>query len=286
LYTLFHGSEAPMIVNLALKLSELSPRFKRFVWRRWYQYLAGYKVSDWRFMNYGYAPVEFDEPPLKLQPEDEVDRYAIQLYHRVAGAVELRDRDVLEVGSGRGGGASFVKRYHQPRRMMGVDFSARAIRYCRKQHRIEGLSFVHGDAEALPLEDETFEAVINVESSHCYGSMPAFLREVNRVLRPGGYFLFADFRAAKDCDRLHAQIEETGMELLQQQDVTRNVLEALRQDSKRKQALIKRSVNRHLIRLFRKFAAVEGSEVFEGFRSGAIVYRRYALRKQSACANH
>ena len=140
-----------MIVKLALKLSELSPRFKRFVWRRWYQYLAGYKVSDWRFMNYGYAAGRSRRAALELQGDDEPDRYAIQLYHRVAGAVELRGRDVLEVGSGRGGGASFVKRYHEPRQMTGVDFSARAIRYCRKQHHLEGLSFVHGDAEALPL---------------------------------------------------------------------------------------------------------------------------------------
>jgi ubiquinone/menaquinone biosynthesis C-methylase UbiE len=273
-----------MIVKMALKLTELSPRFKRFVWRRWYQYLAGYKVSDWQFMNYGYAPVEFDEPSLELQGDDEPNRYAIQLYHQVAGAVELRGRDVLEVGSGRGGGASFVKRYHQPRRMTGVDFSARAIGLCQEQHRLEGLSFVQGDAEALPLEDESFDAVINVESSHCYGSMPAFLREVNRVLRAGGHFLFADFRAARECDRLHAQLEETGMEVLEQQDVTRNVLEALRHDSRRKQKLIKRSVNRHLIRLFRQFAAVDGSEVFNGFRSGEIVYLRYALRKRDACA--
>ena len=275
-----------MIVKTALKLSELSPWFRRFLWRRWYQYLAGYQVSDWRFMNYGYAPVEFDEPSLKLQPEDEADRYVIQLYHQVARAVDLRDRDVLEVGSGRGGGASYIKRYHQPRRMTGVDFSARAVRFCRKQHRLEGLSFVHGDAEALPLGDEMFDAVINVESSHCYGSMPAFLREVDRVLRPGGHFLFADLRAAADRDRLDAQLRETGMELVEQQDVTRNVLEALRLDSKRKQALIKRSVNRQLVRLFRQFAAVDGSQVFEGFRSGALVYLQYVLRKRDACAKH
>jgi ubiquinone/menaquinone biosynthesis C-methylase UbiE len=270
-----------MLIKLALKLTELSPRFKRLIWRRWYQYLAGYKVSDWRFMNYGYAPLDPDEAPLELEPDDEPDRYAIQLYHRVAGAIDLAGRDVLEVGCGRGGGASFVKRYHRPRQMTGVDFSARAVRFCRKQHRLEGLSFVHGDAEALPLGDDLFDAVINVESSHCYGSMPAFLREVKRVLRPGGHFLFADLRSAGDRDRLHAQFQEIGLQVIERQELTANVLEALRQDSERKLALIERSVNRRLIRLFRQFAAIEGSEVYEGLRSGAIVYQRYALRKES-----
>ena len=39
------------------------------------------------------------------------------------------------------------------------------------------------------------DVVLNVESSHCYGSMPRFLAEVRRVLEPRGYFLHADFRA-------------------------------------------------------------------------------------------
>ena len=49
-----------------------------------------------------------------------------------------------------------------------------------------------GDAESLPFGDEMFDAVVNVESSHCYGSTPAFLAQVKRVLRCGGHFLFAD----------------------------------------------------------------------------------------------
>jgi SAM-dependent methyltransferase len=268
-----------MFVRLAMKLSEISPRFKRLLWRHWYQYLAGYRLADWRFMNYGYAAVDPSEEAVVLQPEDEPNRYAIQLYHRVAGAVELKGRDVLEVGCGRGGGSSFVKRYFHPQQMTGVDFSAKAVRFCGKHHRLDGLSFAHGDAEALPFGDESFDAVINVESSHCYGSMPAFLREVKRVLRPGGHFLFADVRAAEDRDRLRQQIEETGLTVLQHQDVTANVLEALRQDSRRKLALIERSVNKRLVGTFRQFAAIEGSDVFQGFENRTAIYLRYALQK-------
>jgi ubiquinone/menaquinone biosynthesis C-methylase UbiE len=45
---------------------------------------------------------------------------------------------------------------------------------------------VHGDAENLPFPQVSFDAVINVESAHCYGSIERFLAEVHRVLRPGG----------------------------------------------------------------------------------------------------
>lgn len=269
-----------MLIRLAMKLSELSPRFKKLLWRRWYQYLAGYKMADWQFMNYGYASSDASGEPVVLHPDDEPNRYAIQLYRRVAGAVELKGREVLEVGCGRGGGSSFITRYHHPKQMTGVDFSAKAIRFCQENHRIDGLSFVHGDAEALPFGDESFDAIINVESSHCYGSMPAFLLEVRRILRPGGHFLFADLRSTEDRERLHGQVVETGMAILERQDITPNVLEALRQDSERRLALIERFVNKRLIGTFREFAAIVGSDVFDGFKNGTATYLRYVLQKQ------
>jgi hypothetical protein len=57
-------------------------------------------------MNYGYTPLG-SAPALQLEIPDEPDRMCIQLYQDAAGAVVLRDRDLLEVGSGRGGGASW-----------------------------------------------------------------------------------------------------------------------------------------------------------------------------------
>jgi ubiquinone/menaquinone biosynthesis C-methylase UbiE len=268
-----------MVAELALKVGALSPRFKRLLWRRWYQYLAGYKLSDWRFMNYGYASLSPTEEGLVLRSEDEPNGHAIHLYDRVARGAVLAGRKVLEVGCGRGGGSSFVKSYHRPLQMTGVDFSARAVRFCQDNYHAEGLSFMRGDAEALAFGDRSFDAVINVESSHCYGSMPAFLREVRRVLRPGGEFLFADLRASHERDLLDRQLVETGMAVREKQDITRNVVEALHQDSERKVRLIQRSVNRYLIRTFKEFAAVEGSKVFDSFKNGSLVYLRYALQK-------
>jgi SAM-dependent methyltransferase len=267
-----------MLIRLAMWLCVVSPQFKRLLWRRWYQYLAGYRLADWRFMNYGYASLSEFETVLALQPEDEPDRHSIQLYHRVAGAVSLAGLDVLEVGCGRGGGAVFVKRYHQPRRLTGLDFSAKAVSFCRQQHPLDGLSFVAGDAESLPFTAESFDAVLNVESSHCYGSMPKFLEQVRRVLRPGGHFLFADLRSVADSQRLHCEMEGSGMTILEQEDVTANVLAALRCESARKLAIIEQTVSRPMRNSFRQFAAIAGSEVYDGFSTGATVYRRYLLQ--------
>jgi hypothetical protein len=102
---------------------------------------------------------------------------------------------------------------------------------------------------------------------------------VRRVLRRGGDFLFADLRAAADRDPLDAALAQTGMAIRENEDITQNVLAALRRDSDRKLAMIEAAVGQRLAQTFREFAAIEGSEVFNGFRSGATVYLRYALRK-------
>src|SRR5687767_4737263 len=99
-------------------------------------------------MNYGYATS--DANTLSLDPSDEPERYCLQLYHHVTSSISLEGRTVVEVGSGRGGGASFVKRYLRPRRMIGLDLSSDAVDLCRKRHSMEGLEFRVGDAENLP----------------------------------------------------------------------------------------------------------------------------------------
>ena len=52
------SSDFSLPIRMAMKLSEISPAFKKFLWRRWYQYLAGYQIADWQFMNYGFADEE------------------------------------------------------------------------------------------------------------------------------------------------------------------------------------------------------------------------------------
>ena len=108
--------------------------------------------------------------------------------------------------------------------------------------------------------------------------MPVFLGEVKRVLRPGGHFLFADFRAAQDLDRLQAQLVESGMTIIEKEDITPQVLEALRLDSDRKSALIQGWVNQRLTGTFRQFAGIEGSDIFVGFQNGTISYVRYVIQ--------
>ncbi|WP_169977821.1 class I SAM-dependent methyltransferase [Tautonia rosea] len=255
---------------------------KRFT-RGWYEFLS---FMDRRvhlmFMNYGYASLDQDEPTVALQPEDAKNRYFIQLYHRVASAVDLRGKAVLEVGSGRGGGASFVSRYLEPGSMTGMDYADRAVDFCKRTYHEDGLSFASGDAEQMPWPDASFDVILNVESSHCYPHMDRFVREAFRVLRPGGHLLFADMRHRDVIGSVFESFREAGFEIVEEQEITRNVLRALELDNDRKSGLIHREVPRVFRPMFRCFAGMAGTESFQSFASGEWVYWRFVLRKPEA----
>jgi ubiquinone/menaquinone biosynthesis C-methylase UbiE len=230
-------------------------------------------------MNYGYAPLDDHSETVTLNEADEPNRYAIQLYYHVTGAVDLTNLDVLEIGSGRGGGASYVARYLKPKALTGLDFSDRAIQFCKRAHAVAGLSFIKGDAEALAFDAESFDAVINIESSHCYGSMETVLANVKRVLRHNGYFLYADFRKKNDVALLHSQMERSGMKILKREDITANVLRSLDLDDQRKLLLIRALFRHWLLKPFQEFAGVKGSKIYSGFQSGTMIYLHYVLQK-------
>jgi SAM-dependent methyltransferase len=271
-----------MWAGLFARLGGASPGLKRSLWKTWYQILAArYQQADWIFMNYGYA----DPHPggdLRLSGADEPNRYAIQLYHQLVSAVDLRSAAILEVGCGRGGGCSFLARYLQAAAVLGVDYSEKAIRFCTRAHQAPNLSFRQGDAEALPCEDAAFDAVVNVESSHCYGSVPAFLGEAFRVLKPGGHFLWADMRSSPLVHSTRRQFLDAGFQSLRERDITAEVLRALDLADERKKRMIESQVPALVRKTFGDFAGVRGSRVYEALRSGEVHYLSCVLRKPAA----
>lgn len=261
-------------------VARISPRFRRFMMKSWYELLVVLdRQRDLTFMNYGHAGLEPSPDGLTLSAEEEPNRYCIQLYHHVAAAVDLKGKDVVEVGSGRGGGAAYIARHLGPRTMKGIDFAKKAVEFCRSYHSAEGLSFVQGDAENLPLADGSVDAVVNVESSHCYGSMPRFLSEVHRVLRPGGHFLFTDHRDHDKTDLLREQLKDAGLTLVKETDITKNVVRALDLDNDRKQKVILQKAPRILRKEAEEFAAMKGSRAYESFKSGYSRYLSFVLQK-------
>jgi SAM-dependent methyltransferase len=268
-----------MIDKLYARAIQRSPRLRRLLAYRIYQFLAArYRLREWTFMNYGYEPARSGDRP-DLGEDDEPDRCSIQLYHHVASAIALDGLDALEVGCGRGGGCSYVARCLRPRSMLGVDFSGRAIDFCRQAHSSPGLSFACADAEKLALAAGSVDVVVNVESSHCYGSMACFLAEVHRVLRRGGWFLYADFRPAEQAAALRGQLLASGLGIVRETDITANVLASLEGGQGRRLHLMKTGLRGIMAKYFHELVGEPGSAIFEQFRTGACRYLSFVAQK-------
>jgi len=237
------------------------------------------KNDEWTYMNYGYANLSGNDNIAVLDKTDEGNRLSYQLYNHLAAEIELEDKQILEVGSGRGGGASMIKKYHKPEKMVGLDFSGIVVKICNRNLGTPGLTFVKGDAEKIPFSAESFDAVINVESSHCYHSMNCFLNEVIRVLRPGGHFLFTDFRKPHEVEELESLISASGLEVLKKRDITPNVIKALDEDHDRRMKIISQNVPKPFLNQFREFAGVKDSVVYKRFEKSELIYLSFIMRK-------
>lgn len=251
---------------------------RKAIWRLWYPFLTRrLRQEEVLFLNYAYET----EPPLDLPlaADDEPNRACIQLYHHVAAQIDLRDRKVLEVSCGHGGGASYLTRTLQPRHYTGVDLNRAGVEFCRKRHPLGRLDFLEGDAQNLMFADHTFDAVINVEASHCYPDFPRFLAEVARVLRPGGHFLYADFRFRDGLGAWEQALAAAPLSLVQMHVINPEVLRGMAVNSARSQALIVRHLPEFLQKLGRDFAGVEGSRIYTALQHGDVSYRSYCFRK-------
>ncbi len=270
-----------MIAKLFLSLTDY-PVFRRIMWKPIYEWLAKrFNYNEWHFMNYGYSPFEY-EKKLRLNPEDEIHRYPIQLYHYLVNKVSIEDKDVLEIGSGRGGGCYYIKRYFNPRKVTGLDIAENAISFSKKTHIQKGLYYKQGNAEALPFENDYFDVVINVESCHAYGSVPKFLSEVNRVLCEGGYFLCTDLRSRDGMITLRRNLLNSSLKLIEEEVITQNVVAAIVEEDAFKLIRIQKFIPKKIQKIFKEFAGVKGSKIHEDLRAGTLVYHRFVLRKSSS----
>jgi ubiquinone/menaquinone biosynthesis C-methylase UbiE len=255
----FHGNRAKLIYEF------LGRRYAR--------------TDHWRFMNYGYAFAE-ESDSLVLDAADHAERYNAQLYHVVASQVPVAGRDVLDVGSGRGGGASYIQRYLKPSSTTGMDLADSAVQFCqRAYHVVSGLSFVQGDAMRMPFEDESFDVVINVESAHCYPDKAAFLTEVARVLRPGGVFLFTDFTVPGKPSGL--DWGAAGFAGISTTDVTEGIVRALTIDDARREQEIVDHVPFGLRWLGNLWSGRPGSWIYRDFVEGRRSYIVCSLAKEA-----
>lgn len=104
---------------------------------------------------------------------------------------------VLDIGCGTGTLATFIKRSHPEAQVVGLDPDPKALSRARKKAARAGaaIQFDEGFSDHLPYPDASFDRVFSSLMFHHIpdAQRPNSLREIRRVLKPGGSFHLVDF---------------------------------------------------------------------------------------------
>ena len=123
-----------------------------------------------RFMNFGHAPLT---------------NWGLSL-------VEIHDGwTMLDIGCGGGATLKRLLKRSKGAQVYGIDISEESVAKARKVNAsvLDRQVFVtQGSAEKLPYEDNKFDLVTAVETVYFWPDLPNCLKEVRRVVKPGGRF--------------------------------------------------------------------------------------------------
>lgn len=115
------------------------------------------------------------------------------LLERLHG-IRLQAQTILDLGCGTGYFASFLKKVYPLAEIIGFDKSHGMLKQAQIKEKKEEFSQVRwlgGQAESLPFRDHSFELVYSNLMLHWSTDFAAALKELRRVLKPGGLLLFS-----------------------------------------------------------------------------------------------
>lgn len=135
-----------------------------------------------------------DEYPEGLDPNSFVTLSELQRYAR---DLRVGDGDLLaDAACGRGGPGLWVAA-QTGARLVGIDFAPSAIEYARDRAEAAGMSdraeFRVARFEETGLADAAADAIMSVDALIFSEDKPAAVRELHRILRPGGRFVFSSW---------------------------------------------------------------------------------------------
>jgi ubiquinone/menaquinone biosynthesis C-methylase UbiE len=108
----------------------------------------------------------------------------------LAADIVHQPTSILDVGCGTGKLLRRASRYWPEAQLIGVDAANGMIEEARRL--TPNATFFTGMAEALPLQDGSVDLALSTVSFHHWQDQAAGIREVARVLGPGGYFILVD----------------------------------------------------------------------------------------------
>lgn len=155
------------------------------------------ETSFGRHIHWGYWP----RPNRETPNATEFDAAAERLTTQIVNAAGIHDGQiVLDVGCGFGGTLAHLNENYRAMDLLGLNLDDRQLH--RAKARVlamndNRIALYQGNARSLPFPYEAFDTVLAVECIFHFPDREQFLREANRVLKPGGSLAFSDFVPVK-----------------------------------------------------------------------------------------
>jgi ubiquinone/menaquinone biosynthesis C-methylase UbiE len=125
------------------------------------------------------------------------ERNIAKVRQRLAALPSEAIEDVLELGCGIGAVAAFLSETYNMK-VWGTDYDLEQIQIARERHpENEKLIYQVEDASHLSFQDARFDLVVSQNVFHHLPKWQTAVREVARVLRPGGFLLWLDLSFPK-----------------------------------------------------------------------------------------
>jgi len=125
-----------------------------------------------------------------------------RLADRIDGRLSSTASHVIDLGAGYGGAAHYLAQHFRCR-VLALNLSETQNQRHREMNAAAGLSelieVVDGTFEAIPAENASFDIVWSQDALLHSGRRAQVLGEVDRVLKPGGEFIFTDTMQSDDC---------------------------------------------------------------------------------------
>jgi ubiquinone/menaquinone biosynthesis C-methylase UbiE len=113
----------------------------------------------------------------------------------------LKNKKILEIGCGNGVQALYINANFNPLSIIGIDLNKANIEIAnseKEQAKINNVHFLVDDAQNLThIPSDSADVILNIESAFHYPDKSAFIKEIHRVLKPGGQFLIADILSTR-----------------------------------------------------------------------------------------
>ena len=106
------------------------------------------------------------------------------------------DDRILDAGTGPGRVPRALAAAQPHLRIDGVDLDPQMIEYAREHTGADRVTFTVGDVAHLPFPDQTFTLIVSSISQHHWTDVEGAIKDLRRVLRPGGQLWIYDVRFA------------------------------------------------------------------------------------------